>query len=44
MTRLAPVRRIVMWAGALAALLAVFLLYLQPDLVLTLAKQLWSCF
>jgi hypothetical protein len=44
MTRPAPARRIALWAGALAALLAIFLLYLQPDLVLTLANQLWSCF
>jgi hypothetical protein len=44
MTRLAPVRRVALWAGALAVLLAVFLLYLQPDLMLTLANQLWNCF
>ena len=44
MTRLAPMRRVALWAGVLAALLAVFLLYLQPDLMLTLANQLWSCF
>lgn len=44
MTRLAPVRRVALWVGALAVLLAVFLLYLQPDLMLTLANQLWNCF
>lgn len=30
--------------GAAAALGAVFLLYLRPDFVLTLAGQLWACF
>jgi hypothetical protein len=31
-------------AAALVALVLVFLSYLQPDLVLQLATQLWSCF
>jgi 1-acyl-sn-glycerol-3-phosphate acyltransferase len=43
-TRLARARRIALWAGALVVLLAVFLLYLQPDLAVSLANQLWSCF
>jgi hypothetical protein len=31
-------------AAALAALLVVFMSYLQPDLVMQLATQLWNCF
>ena len=30
--------------GALVALLLVFMSYLQPDLVMLLATQLWNCF
>ena len=37
-------RRLALWALALAALLAVFMLYLKPEFVLTLANQLWACF
>ena len=37
-------RRIVSWSAALALLLGVFALYLRPDLAVTLANQLWSCF
>jgi hypothetical protein len=37
-------RRIGAWAAGLALLAAVFTLYLQPDMVLALATQLWSCF
>jgi hypothetical protein len=44
MTRLPSSRRVALWGAALAALLAVFVLYLQPGLVVTLANQLWSCF
>lgn len=32
------------WLAVLATLLAVFGMYLQPDFLLTLADQLWSCF
>ena len=32
------------WAAAGAALLGVFAAYLRPDLVMTLANQLWACF
>ena len=39
-----PLRAALGWAGAAAALGAVFLLYLQPGLALTLAGQLWACF
>ena len=37
-------RRIGAWAVGLALLAAVFALYLQPDMMLSLATQLWSCF
>jgi hypothetical protein len=30
--------------AALAALVLVFMAYLQPDLVMQLATQLWNCF
>jgi len=36
--------RVAAWAAAMAALLAVFALYLRPDFLLTLADQLWGCF
>jgi hypothetical protein len=32
------------WSAAALALLLVFAAYLQPDLALTLANQLWNCF
>ena len=35
------------WAAytlALAALAGVFLLYLQPDFMVTVAQQVWACF
>ena len=43
-------RRPVRWpralgaAGSAAALGGVFLLYLKPDFVITLANQVWACF
>ena len=37
-------RRAAGWIGASVALLLVFAAYLRPDVVLTLAQQLWSCF
>ncbi len=37
-------RRIALWGGAILVLLAVFSVYLQPDLAVTLANQLWNCF
>ena len=35
-----------LWAGAtaIAALLLVFAAYLRPDMMLTLATQIWNCF
>jgi hypothetical protein len=32
------------WAAALAVLALVFAWYLQPDVVVALALQVWSCF
>ena len=37
-------RHLALWALVLAALFAVFMLYLKPEFVLTLANQLWACF
>ncbi len=37
-------RRILAYGAAGAALLLVFAAYLRPDLVMTLANQLWACF
>jgi hypothetical protein len=36
-------RRVLAWTAAIALLAAVFALYLQPDMVLSLATQLWAC-
>ncbi len=37
-------KRMLVWAAAAAALTAVFMAYLQPDLVVDLANRVWSCF
>ncbi len=37
-------RRWMLWAGALAALAAVFAAYLNPHLAVDLASRVWSCF
>ena len=37
-------KRWLAWGGALIALGAVFMLYLNPDLAVTLANQIWNCF
>ena len=37
-------RTIAGWTAALAALGAVFAAYLNPDVMVTLANQLWACF
>ena len=37
-------QRIALWASAIAAVLIVFGAYLRPEVALTLAQQLWSCF
>lgn len=36
--------RLALWLLAAAALLAVFLAYLQPDFALTAANYVWNCF
>jgi hypothetical protein len=37
-------KRALLWAGLAVALLLVFAAYLQPDVAVTLANQLWNCF
>jgi len=37
-------RRSLVWTAAAVALGAVFMAYLRPDLVVTLANQIWNCF
>jgi len=37
-------RRVALWTLVGAALALVFAAYMQPDLVVSLANQLWSCF
>lgn len=39
-----PPQRILLWIAAIAALLGVFALYVQPTFLFTLAQQVWSCF
>ncbi len=36
--------RIAGWVAAIAALLLVFAAYRQPDMMMQMAQQLWSCF
>ena len=37
-------RLIAVWTVTLVSLGSVFVAYLQPDLALALATQLWTCF
>ena len=37
-------RKLLAYAAAVAALLAVFALYTRPTILVTLADQIWSCF
>ena len=37
-------RKLLVYAAAVAALLAVFALYTRPGIMVTLADQIWSCF
>jgi len=37
-------RRTLVWTAIGAVLIGVFAAYLRPELVLTLATQLWNCF
>jgi hypothetical protein len=38
------VQKILLYAVAVGALLAVFALYSRPDFLFTLANQIWLCF
>ena len=42
--RTPAMRRVLAWVLTGAALVAVFLAYLNPQLAFTLANQLWNCF
>lgn len=37
-------QRALAWTAALAALLATFALYQQPDFMFDMADRIWSCF
>ena len=37
-------RHAIVWVASGAVLLLVFAAYLRPDVTVTLANQLWSCF
>jgi hypothetical protein len=37
-------RRLVAWGAALGALALVFAAYLQPDMMVSIANFVWSCF
>jgi hypothetical protein len=37
-------RKLLAYGAAIAALVAVFALYMQPTILVTLADQLWACF
>ena len=36
-------KRWLIWGGAATLLMLVFAAYLQPDVVMTLANQIWVC-
>jgi hypothetical protein len=38
------IARALAWAAAALALAAVFLAYLQPDMMVSVANFVWSCF
>ena len=38
------VKKLLAYGAAVAVLLAVFALYTRPDMMVTLADQLWACF
>ncbi len=37
-------RKFLAYAAAIAVLLAVFVLYTRPQIMVTLAEQIWFCF
>ncbi len=44
MTLTPRARKLSAYVAAVAVLLGVFLLYLRPDFLVTLAGQIWACF
>ena len=38
------VRKLLAYGAAVTALLAVFALYTRPEIMITLADQVWACF
>ena len=38
------IRKLLAYAAALTVLLAVFALYTRPEILVTLANQIWVCF
>lgn len=38
------VRKFLVWLAALTAMSATFAMYLQPEMLRTLADQIWACF
>jgi len=41
---MAPARKLLAWAAAVAVLAGVFALYTRPELMVTLSEQIWACF
>ena len=39
-----PGLKILLYAGGICVLLAVFAVYTRPDFLVTLANQVWACF
>ena len=42
--RISPTRRIALWCGAVLTLALVSSAYLNPQLMVDLADQIWACF
>jgi hypothetical protein len=40
----ATAKRLLAWAAAVAALLAVFALYTRPQMMVALSDLMWACF
>jgi hypothetical protein len=38
------IKRVLIWAVAMAALAAVFMAYIRPEFMVELANQIWLCF
>jgi hypothetical protein len=39
-----PVRKLALWSGVSLVLAAVFLLYMQPQMMVALGDMIWACF